>query len=68
MREGTLGLTALLWAGCLGTSPASDDDGEADGDVDADTDTDTGTGTGSEERELDPAAPYALVELFTSEG
>ena len=65
MREGTLGLTALLWAGCLGTTPTSDG-GDADGDVDADTD--TGTGTGSVERELDPAAPYALVELFTSEG
>jgi hypothetical protein len=64
-------------AGCLGTGMTEQADGDADSDVsgdgdadsDVDADSDSDTGTGEDPRpDPDPAAPFALLELFTSEG
>lgn len=64
-------LVPTLFAGCLGAE-GTDDSGEADADADTDADTDIDTDTGSDTTparpDTDPAAPFALMELFTSEG
>ena len=73
---GTIALFGLpLFAGCLGTGTGgadadSDVDSDVDADTDADTDADSDTDTGSDNLrpDADPAAPFALLELFTSEG
>ncbi len=83
MRERLLTTVALfglpLGQGCLGTGMTESNggdadmdadvsgDSDADSDVDSDADTDTGTGEDTSP-DPDPAAPFALLELFTSEG
>jgi hypothetical protein len=61
-----------LFAGCLGVAaddPAADADADIDADSDADADADSDSDTGAPARPYaDPAAPFALLELFTSEG
>ena len=61
VRTNTAVIITLLTAMVL----ACNDDDDSSPDAGGDTDTDTGTDTG---QEIDPAAPFALWELFTSEG
>jgi len=43
------------------------DDGEGTGSSDGDTDSDTDSDSDSDLPDPDPAAPFAVMELFTSE-
>ena len=65
-------LELVALTGCLSAAPSGDGseaDADVDSDTDVDSDSDSDTGSGSDDRpEPDVAAPFALVELFTSEG
>ena len=63
VRTNTALLLTLLTAMLLACNDNDDSDPDAGGNNDASTDTGTDTGQG-----IDPAAPFALWELFTSEG
>ena len=70
MRAIRLG-TVLAAASLLPFHVSCGDDGGggagSDIDADSDTDTDTDTDADSDTPDPDPAAPFAAVELFTSE-
>ena len=59
--------TALLVTLLTAMLLACNDDNDTDTDAGSDTDTDADAGTDAGQ-EIDPAAPFALWELFTSEG
>jgi len=63
-RRGFLGVALLVAAGC---TPASSSEGAGGGTLSATVGSGSG-GSGSHEPPSEPAAPLALVELFTSEG
>jgi hypothetical protein len=69
MRRGRLVATIAALAGCalLGSCKDSAEDGNGGADSDTDTDTDTDADADSDVPDPDPAAPFAAVELFTSE-
>jgi len=65
-RGRILALIAALSGFCFVGSCADDSDGGDDG-TDAGTDTDTDADTDADIPDPDPAAPFAVMELFTSE-
>ena len=71
MRRGRFVATIAALAGCalLGSckDSAEDGNGGADSDTDTDADSDADVDSDSDVPDPDPAAPFAAMELFTSE-